>query len=223
MKKKFIALFMAILTISNFYGCNKKTQDLNEGKQNYETISEEIQENDNDEVQEDGQGDEASNISNADDIIREDSSEDVTSSETKKVGKERYGFVEVPSYWKDFKDVDLPNDTTVIQYSDPSGSSIITMDVTENYEYDIENTANQGAQIMQNEGAVVEGAKVNIGGYEAYQVYGYYENDGKILVAWYFKDENNALHYLSAEGKLYDVSDVVEYVENTYSRISTQK
>lgn len=217
MKKKFIALFMAILTISNFYGCNKKAQDLNGGKQNYETISEDGKENDNDKLQEYGQDNKASNISNTDDIMQEDSSGDVTSSETKKVGKERYGIVEVPSYWKDFKDVDLPSDTTVIQYSDPSGSSIITMDVTENYEYDIENTAQQGAQIMQNEGASVEGARVSIGGYEAYQVYGYYENDGTILVAWYFKDENNALHYVSAEGTLHDVSDVVEYVEKTYS------
>lgn len=217
MKKKFIVLFMAILIISNFYGCNKKAQDLNEGKQNYETMSEEIQGNDNDELQVDGRDNKASGIINTDGIMQEDSSGDVTSSETKKVGKERYGFVEVPSYWKDFKDVDLPSDTTVIQYSDPSGSSIITMDVTENYEHDIENTAQQGAQIMQNEGASVEGARVSIGGYEAYQVYGYYENDGTILVAWYFKDENNALHYVSAEGTLHDVSDVVEYVEKTYS------
>ncbi len=42
--------------------------------------------------------------------------------------------MEVPSEWVDFKDLSLPDDTTVIEYSDPSDSSIITMNIAYNYE-----------------------------------------------------------------------------------------
>ncbi|MBE6072016.1 MAG: hypothetical protein E7208_08670 [Clostridium butyricum] len=205
MKKKFIALFMVGLSISNLYGCNKKEQNVNENKQNYEIVNEEKKEDSN-------------NIKpETEDLMQNNVSGEVTSAETKKVGRENYGFVEVPDNWVNFKDVDLPSDTSVIQYSDPSGSLIITMNISENYEQDAKIAAENSFQNMKNDGVDVVGAKVNIGAYEAYQVYGIYENEGITLVSWHFKDENNTLHYVSAEGKLNDIINVVGYVEKTYS------
>lgn len=214
MKKKFIALAMAVLAISNFYGCDKKV-DSNKQEQN-QIVNEEKQKdsNDMDELKED-------NLKE-DDINGEGIKEDKlggenSSSETKKIGLETYGFIEVPDYWIDFKDVDLPADTTVIQYSDPSGSSIITMNIAKNYEQDAKVSAENSFLDMKNDGVDVEGARVKIGGYDAYQVYGCYEDEGIVLVSWHFKDENNTLHYVSAEGKENDIMNVVGYVENTYS------
>ena len=214
MKKKFIALAMAVLAISNFYGCDKKG-DLNKHEQNVIVNEEEQKDSNNmDELKED-------NLKEAD-INGEDIKEDKlggenSSSETKKIGLENYGFVEVPDYWINFKDVDLPADTTVIQYANPSGSSIITMNIAKNYEQDAKVSAENSFQNMKNDGVDVEGARVKIGGYDAYQVYGYYEDEGIVLVSWHFKDENNTLHYVAAEGKENDIMNVVGYVENTYS------
>lgn len=210
MKKKFIALTMVILTISTFYGCDKRIEDSNKHEQN-QIVNEEKQEGskNKDEQKEENIKEEQ--------LKEENVSGQVSSSETKKVGKKNYGFVEVPDYWVNFKDVDLPSDTSVIQYSDPSGSAIITMNIFENYEQDAQSAAEKSFQNMKNDGVDVEGARVNIGGYEAYQVYGCYEDEGIILVSWHFKDENNTLHYVAAEGMVNDIMNVVEYIEKTYS------
>lgn len=196
MKKRIIALTIAILTIGSLCGCNKET--------NNERISET-----NNQVQEEIKPEETNEIN---EVKEED-----TSFTTKKVGKEDYGFVEVPSEWVDFKDLSLPDDTTVIEYSDPSGSSIITMNIAYNYEQSADNAMQGLAQKIKDEGVDVQGAKVKLGGYDAYQVYGTYENEGIVLVMWTFKDENNTLHYVSAEGKENDIFDVVGYLEKTYS------
>lgn len=219
MKKKFIALAMAVLTISNFYGCDKKEENSNKNEQN-QIVNEVKQEDSNnnevkkDNLKEDDLKDEEVNY---EDIKEDNLSGEVSSSETRKIGIENYGFIEVPAYWVNFKDVDLPTDTTVIQYSDPSGSSIITMNISKNYEQDAQVSADKSFLNMKNEGVDVEGARVNIGGYEAYQVYGCYEDEGIVFVSWHFKDENNTLHYVAAEGKVDDIMDVVGYIEKTYS------
>ena len=193
MKKRIIALAIAFLTIGSLYGCGSKENNKEINEPNSQVQKE---------VTEPAETKE----------IKEDNTPEVkNTADTKRVGKENYGFVEVPSEWIDFKDVSLPDDTTVIQYSDPVGSSIITMNISNNYEQSADNAAQAVAQKIQDEGVKATGATVQIGGYKAYQVYGKYENEGIILVTWFFKDENNTLHYISAEGKENDILNVVGY------------
>lgn len=55
---------------------------------------------------------------------------------------------------------------------------------------------------------VSEVEEINLGGYTAYEVSAQYE-DGKYFTAWYFVDENLAMHYITAQ--YYD-SDIEAYV-----------
>ena len=205
MKSRIIAVMIAVLTVGSLYGCGDKKNNDKINETNCQVQKEETKFVETDEIKEDKTAED------------KNAAETKNDGETKKVGKENYGFVEVPSEWVDFKDVDLPDGTAVIQYSDPAGSSIITMNMAMNFEQSAEDAAQGVAMKLQNDGVNATGATVQLGGYTAYQLYGMYENEGIILVTWIFKDENNTLHYISAEGKGNDVLDVVGYLEKTYS------
>lgn len=205
MKMRLIGLIIIAMTALNFTGCSKNVESFNKQDKNTEIVQEENKDK-NDVL-------ETENL----DENKENNTEEASSEETKKVGQDKYGFVQVPSSWVNFKDVDLPDDSKVIQYSDPLGSSIITLNVIENFDQNIEDAAQATAQNIQSNGVDVKGAKVKIDNYDAYQLYGLYEDQGLMLIVWYFMDENNNLHYVSAEGPLDTISNVVGYVEKTYS------
>lgn len=62
----------------------------------------------------------------------------------------------------------------------------------------------------------ITGATVTLGGYTAYQVYGYYKNEDIMLVSWYFKVGDN-INYVAIEGSKDKISGLVEMVEKSYS------
>lgn len=152
-------------------------------------------------------------------IDAEDASEEGTTEtpvELKRVGEEGYGFVDIPVDWVNFQDINSTQDLR--QYSDLTGTSIITLFVVGDSPNDAEQAATNSWAGMENNGAVdIQGAIVELDGYETYQVYGIYENAGIMLVTYHFEDEEGKLHYISAESNQGGIIQVIELVEDTYS------
>ncbi len=120
-----------------------------------------------------------------------------TISNTKRVGSEKYGYVTIPTEWQIYSDASTG---TSIQYSS-NDSYILTMNAFDSSVYDAKGYATLTANNMQNEGVTkLTTAMVKVANYNAYQVYGYYTSDNTWLVVWYFKTEDEMVHYLAVEG-----------------------
>lgn len=134
----------------------------------------------------------------------------------KRIGAVNYGYVDIPSDWVKFDDVDVTR--PIIQYSDIYGKSIITLDAWEDPEEDPELNAKALWHQIEQEGAQdTSGATVTLGGRQAYQVYGYYADEDIMLIMWVFKTEDNYMHYIAAESSLDNIFDVLALVEESFS------
>ena len=111
------------------------------------------------------------------------------------VGDERNGYIMVPDDFYVFKESDTK---VMLQYSDSIGRNVITVNqIPEQNAYD----ATQLIMAALDEQGVLTGltgAKVKMGDYDAYQVYGGYP-DGVFFVCWVTEDKNDP-------GKCYYVS-----------------
>lgn len=131
----------------------------------------------------------------------------------KKVGTKEYGYVNVPKEWVNFKDL---NPNTSFQVSSKDGSQIISLNIFKDAgkDADVETYANIVATNMETQGAKdLRGAKVSLGKYQTLQVYGAYKEGKYFVVAWIFKAEDGKYHYISAEGGIDRITDVVSYIE----------
>lgn len=121
---------------------------------------------------------------------------------TKTVGDSKYGYVSIPNKWVKFKDLD---GSTSLQYSDVTGSYIVTLDYVENSTMTAKEAASKFLSQMQQSSEVtgVKGSTVYIGKnkeYKAYQVYMLYQAEGIYLVTYWFETESGAIRYLALEG-----------------------
>lgn len=116
------------------------------------------------------------------------------------VGDEKYGYINIPSNWTKFYDID---GSSSLQYS-LANVYIVTLDIV-----DGQSTAKEYASNFMynkqnsNEVTDVTGATVTIGKnrkYTAYQVYMYYPSDSTYLVTYWFEAEDGKVHYISLEG-----------------------
>ena len=118
--------------------------------------------------------------------------------ETRVVGNDTLGYVTIPSDWLKFQDV---NATRGLQYSDKDGIYIVTLDALSTDQIDAKTYAAGVAGKLENEKvSQLTGATVNLAGYTAYQVYGYYEKNDIWLVVWCFEAEDGNTHYIGVEG-----------------------
>lgn len=142
--------------------------------------------------------------------------------ETQRAGAEGLGYVDIPADWGRFRDLDGGTD---LQYSDPTGKNIVTMNTIDfstltEEEASLLNVDTAAMSIWSSiearGGKDIQGARVKLGEYDANQIYAYFE-DGIILVAWIFQSADGEYHYLAAEGPADTVADVVNIVEETYA------
>lgn len=128
-----------------------------------------------------------------------------TTSDTKVVGQDKYGYVDVPSDWVNFKDPDAQHS---IQFS-KGISYIVTLDYIDPSEYPTEMDAKKLAGVLLTQSkedsniSGVTGATVTIGKdkkYTAYQVYMYYIQENSYLVTYWFDGDDGYIHYLAIEG-----------------------
>lgn len=143
------------------------------------------------------------------------------------IGTDEFGHVTIPATWVRFRDLDGGTD---LQYSDPQGNSIITLNIFSDDGLTEEQKAKVTAEtaassvwynLEQNEVQEIEGAQVTLGKYNAFQIYGFFISEDhslpSMIVCWIFEDENNVLHYISAEEPIENGAEAVSYIENSYT------
>lgn len=141
------------------------------------------------------------------------------SSETQRIGVDGIGYVDVPANFVPFNnDVYLGENN--IQYSDLSGNNIVTLQTYDNNGKTAEIYAQVYASTLISDPQVdqesLTGATVTIDDREAFQVYCYYPDYDRFLVAWIYDDpDGNTIHYISAEFTPENYN-LFEMVENTY-------
>ncbi len=151
--------------------------------------------------------------------VRQPETEDL-----KEFGNAVVGYADVPSDWIIIED-DAEGSNQIQAYS-PDYECTITLDVLDidTSQYTVEDTASILWSIMEDDEIYdIQGAKVELKGYEAYQIYGLYkyEENEYYIVTYIFEDENGAYRYRCAEGpKDFEASpnvyDTVTYLEDSY-------
>jgi len=142
---------------------------------------------------------------------------DEPAQEMQRVGEENYGFWDIPSSWQPFTELDAHPDDIMIQYSDPTGSQIITVRYFEDFGSSPEEVLNsQGAYMESLGGEGIQGARVSLNGIEAIQIYGFFPEE-TAMVTWAFESGENLLHVIIAEGPIPEIFDTVGYLEKSYA------
>lgn len=129
--------------------------------------------------------------------ITDDSGEFVYAGKLQQIGDDENGYIQVPLGYVQFQDVDVQGLT---QYSDVTGKNIITLEFYEGYNY--QTVADNVLSFFQQDENVMDlnGATVTVAGYNALQLYGYY-NDGYLIVIWFIEDpaDSSNTYYLAME------------------------
>ena len=143
-------------------------------------------------------------------IIEQKDKETKKISDTKIIGNDTFGYVEIPGNWYEFKDVES---TKAIQYTNIGDAGyIVTLNTIE------QNVTAETAAAAINEGIKGEGASSyyeleTCGKYNGYAVHASYP-DGKYITSYIFKAEDNVLHFVSIEGP--DKNNDFFDIPNTY-------
>ena len=150
----------------------------------------------------------------------------VPDEETKHVGADGIGFVDIPASWIEFKDAEGGDD---LQWCDGTPYTIVTLNVInlsealseeERADFTIETALNNIANHLLEEGMDEEsitGAHVTLAGRDAVQVYGMYPDEGLMLVVWLVEDDAGNYRYVSAEGTTETILNSVAIVESSYT------
>lgn len=142
---------------------------------------------------------------------------------TKHVGAEGVGFVDIPSTWVDFKDVD---GNSSLQWCDGTPYTVVSLNTfdlsglpeEDRASFTTEDAANSVWTNMLSDGAVedsVTGARVTLAGRDAVQVYGTFP-DGSTLVCWLVQDDAGVIRYAAAEGTDETIMEAFDIVDKTY-------
>ncbi len=137
---------------------------------------------------------------------------DNDTSELMTIGNDKVGYVKVPNNWVEFMDKDNP---TIFQYS-YAGVYIITLDEIDDGQHSALDFASNYYNKKKNDSEVTNViSTVGMIGkkYLAYQVRMYYPKDNSNLYTYFFKADDNKVHYMAFEGPptLRDV-DFSEYL-----------
>ena len=145
-----------------------------------------------------------------------------TNQETKRIGNADYGFINIPSKWIKFTDID---GTEAVQYTDGSGYNIVTLDsftkekakVPADIEFNAEFLAKKLVVMWQDNKDVdkMTGARTKVAGLDAYQLQ-IVMKSGQYLITWIFQ-KNEKVYTISFEGDAETLKTFIPYIEDTWS------
>lgn len=145
-----------------------------------------------------------------------------SSQETKRIGNADYGYINIPSKWIKFTDIDV---TEAVQYTDGSGYNIVTMDsftkekakVPADIEFNAEFLAKKLAVMWQDNQDVgkMTGARTKVAGLDAYQLQ-IVMKSGQYLITWIFQ-KGEKVYTISFEGDAETLKTFIPYIEDTWS------
>ena len=144
------------------------------------------------------------------------------SQETKRIGNADYGYIDIPSKWFKFTDID---GTEAVQYTDGSGYNIVTLDsftrekakVPADIEFNAEFLAKKLAVMWQDNQDVgkMTGARTKVAGLDAYQLQ-IVMKSGQYQITWIFQ-KGEKVYTISFEGDAETLKTFIPYIENTWS------
>lgn len=145
-----------------------------------------------------------------------------SSQETKRIGNADYGYIDFPSKWIKFTDID---GTEAVQYTDGSGYNIVTLNsftrekakVPADIEFNAEFLAKKLAVMWQDNQDVgkMTGARTKVSGLDAYQLQ-IVMKSGQYLITWIFQ-KGEKVYTISFEGDAETLKTFIPYIENTWS------
>ena len=145
-----------------------------------------------------------------------------TNQETKRIGNADYGYINIPSKWIKFTDID---GTEAIQYTDGSGYNIVTLNsftrekakVPDDIEFNAEFLAKKLAVMWQDNQDVdkMTGARTKVAGLDAYQLQ-IVMKSGQYLITWIFQ-KGEKVYTISFEGDAETLKTFIPYIEDTWS------
>ena len=145
-----------------------------------------------------------------------------SSKETKRIGNADYGYIDIPSKWFKFTDID---GTEAVQYTDGSGYNIVTLNsytkekakVPADIEFNAEFLAKKLAVMWQDNQDVgkMTGARTKVSGLDAYQLQ-IVMKSGQYLITWIFQ-KGEKVYTISFEGDAETLKTFIPYIENTWS------
>ena len=145
-----------------------------------------------------------------------------SSQETKRIGNADYGYIDIPSKWFKFTDID---GTEAVQYTDGSGYNIVTLNsftrekakVSADIEFNAEFLAKKLAVMWQDNQDVdkMTGARTKVAGLDAYQLQ-IVMKSGQYLITWIFQ-KGEKVYTISFEGDAETLKTFIPYIEDTWS------
>ena len=145
-----------------------------------------------------------------------------SSQETKRIGNADYGYIDIPSKWFKFTDID---GTEAVQYTDGSAYNIVTLNsftrekakVPADIELNAEFLAKKLAVMWQDNQDVdkMTGARTKVAGLDAYQLQ-IVMKSGQYLITWIFQ-KGEKVYTISFEGDAETLKTFIPYIENTWS------
>ena len=144
------------------------------------------------------------------------------SQETKRIGNADYGYIDIPSKWFTFTDID---GTEAVQYTDGSGYNIVTLNsftrekakVPADIEFNAEFLAKKLAVMWQDNQDVgkMTGARTKVAGLDAYQLQ-FVMKSGQYLITWVFQ-KGEKVYTISFEGDAETLKTFIPYIEDPWS------
>ena len=144
------------------------------------------------------------------------------SQSTKRIGNADYGYIDIPSKWIKFTDID---GTEAVQYTDGSGYNIVTLNsftrekakVPADIEFNAEFLAKKLAVMWQDNKDVgkMTGARTKVAGLDAYQLQ-IVMKSGQYLITWIFQ-KGEKVYTISFEGDAETLKTFIPYIEDTWS------
>ena len=145
-----------------------------------------------------------------------------SSQETKRIGNSDYGYIDIPSKWFKFTDID---GTEAVQYTDGSGYNIVTLNsftrekakVPADIEFNAEFLAKKLAVMWQDNQDVgkMTGARTKVAGLDAYQLQ-IIMKSGQYLITWIFQ-KGEKVYTISFEGDAETLKTFIPDIEDTWS------
>ena len=142
--------------------------------------------------------------------------------ETKRVGSPEFGYIDIPSNWVKFVDVDVEG---LIQYTDGSAYNIVTMNAVSKAEAEVADGETFNAETIAQHVAYnwsqkdniekMWGSKSTVSGIEAFQI-NIILKSGQLANTLVFQKDDK-VYILSIEGDKKTINDFLENMKDTWS------
>ena len=149
-------------------------------------------------------------------------SKNKTNQETKRVGSPEFGYIDIPSNWVKFVDVDVEG---LIQYTDGSAYNIVTMNAVSKAEAEVADGETFNAETIAQHVAYnwsqkdniekMWGSKSTVSGREAFQI-NIILKSGQLANTLVFQKDDK-VYILSIEGDKKTIIDFLENMKDTWS------